>query len=128
LTEDGERVAAGDVDPLEGAVGGAGAAGNRSTFLEREFLGEWNAGERRRFHVARVAAVTRHAVDGDPRSAELRPAETAVPAGATPLVVVVHHALADEGGSGADAHCGPRRTRSRRARRSPPPTGCSPIG
>src|SRR5207245_5750487 len=43
---------------------------------------------------------------GDAGAAELRPAEAAVPASATALVVVIHHALADERGIDAGADGG----------------------
>src|SRR5207249_10012320 len=88
------------------AVAATGATGQGRPLLEGEFLGQGNTAERGRLHVARVAAVTRHPVDGDAGAAELRPAEAAVPASATALVVLIHHALADERGIGAGADGG----------------------
>src|SRR5689334_20289862 len=51
-----------------------------------------------------MPAVSGHAVDGDARPAELRPADAAMLAPPAALVVMVHHTLTDEGriDSGAD--------------------------
>ena len=95
LAEHGERVPAGDVEPLERLVGGSRAAGDRRPLFEGELVGERHEGARRHLHVGGVAAVPRQAVDDDPLRAELGPARPAVLAVATALVVVVHHALTD---------------------------------
>src|SRR5262249_17871993 len=51
-------------------------------------------------------AVTGHSIDSDPRAAELRPAEATMTARAAALVVVIHHAPADQRRIHADAYRG----------------------
>src|SRR5262245_30750050 len=111
LAEDRQRVATRDVDALERAVGGAGSTRDGRALFERQLLRKRHAGERGRLHVSRVPTVTGHPIDGDPRAAELRPAEAAMAARAAALVVVIHHAPADQRRIHADAHCGDDATR-----------------
>src|SRR5262249_41178063 len=96
LAEDGERIAARDVEASQRAVGRAGAARPRRASLEAERVGQRDAGERRRLHEVCVATVTGDAVHRDALAAELRPAAAAVLAAPAALVVVIHHALADQ--------------------------------
>ena len=96
LAEDRERVAARDVQTLERAVGGPGAARDRRALLERDGVRHGHQREGRHLHEGRMGAVAGHAVDGDAVAAELRPAGAAVLAPAAALVVMVHHAAADQ--------------------------------
>src|SRR5213592_4489560 len=91
LAEDRERVAPGDVEALERAVGGAGPTRDRGALLEAERFGQRHERARGHLHVGRVSAVARHAVDDDAVRTELRPADAAVLAAPAALVVVVHH-------------------------------------
>src|SRR3989442_938910 len=92
LAEDRERVAPGDVEALERAVGGAGPARDRGALLEAEGVGQGHERPRRHLHVGRVPAVARHAIHDDAVRTELRPADAAVLAAPAALVVMVHHA------------------------------------
>src|SRR5262249_61112360 len=80
-------------------------------FAKRRLVGQWPTGEGGRFYVAGWAAGTGHAVAGDAAAAELRPAQPAVPARAAALVVVIHHAPADERRIDAGADGGDDATR-----------------
>src|SRR5262249_57946497 len=63
-------------------------------------------GEGGRVHIPCAPAVTGHSIDSDPRAAELRPAEATMTARAAALVVVIHHAPADQRRIHADAYRG----------------------
>src|SRR5207253_10592841 len=89
----GERVALRDVQALQRAVCGPGAARDRRAFLEAERVGQGDERVGRHGHVGRVPAVAGHAVDDDALATELRPADLAVLATPAALVVVHHHAL-----------------------------------
>jgi len=104
LAEDRERVAAGHVEALERAVGGARPARDGRALLEGELVGQRNERPRGHLHERRVPAVPGHAVDDEAVRAELRPALPAVRAAPAARVVVVHDALADRdvGDAGAD--------------------------
>src|SRR6266850_1744966 len=113
LAEDRQGVAARDVQPLQRAVRGAGAAGDRRAFLEGKRVREGHEREGRHGHVRRVAAVAGHAVDDDALAAELSPADAAMLAAPAALVVVDHYALAgrcvgfaDAGAAGGDDAAG----------------------
>ena len=95
LPKHGEGVSAGDAEPPEGLVGGAGAAGTRRSLCIAEAVGHGDA------HVVLdqlvfshgavgLGAVQRHAV-----GAELRPAGEAVLTAPAAAVVVDHDAVAD---------------------------------
>src|SRR5262245_47550725 len=90
LAEDGEGVAPGDVQPLEGAVGCSRAARDGRTLLEAHLRGKRHHRAGRRLHVGGVGPVAGHPVDDALTAAELRPANPAVAALAAAVVVVVH--------------------------------------
>jgi hypothetical protein len=95
LPEDGQRVAARDIEPLERAIGGARAARHGGPLLERQLLGQRHIGPRGHLHVRGMRAVARRAEHRDALATELGPAHAAVLALPAALVVMVHHALTD---------------------------------
>src|SRR4030095_7669265 len=93
LAEDGERVAAGHVEPPQRTVGGAGAARDRGALLEGQRVGQWHQREGGGLHVRRVTAVAGDPVHRDAAAAELRPAAAAMLAASAALAVMVPRAL-----------------------------------
>src|SRR5262249_13972650 len=95
LAEDGDRLAALQIDPLQGTPGRPGAARDRRTGDERERIGQRHQRRDRYLHVPRVTAVAAGAEDDGALETHLRPSRPAVLAGAAAVVVMVHDALAD---------------------------------
>src|SRR3954451_340818 len=74
----------------------AGAAGNRRTGVEGEFVGQRHQRVRWAFHVAGMCAVAGRAVHlGDAFDAELLPSGRAMRTDAAAAIMVLHDALAD---------------------------------
>jgi hypothetical protein len=95
LAEDGDRLAALQIEPLQRTVRRAGAAGDRRAGLERERVGQRHQRVYRHLHVLGMRAVAVCAEHGGAFEAHLRPARAAMLAAAAAGVVVIHHALPD---------------------------------
>ncbi len=106
LADNGDGVAAGEIDPPQRLVGGAGAAGDRRAGGERQFVRQRHQRIGRYFHIRRMGAMAGPAIDDAAGVAHLRPAGAAVPAGAAAAIVMHHDAGADPDNALVDGAAG----------------------